>query len=236
MTERLTQLQPRAEPRVAVRPLLRNVYLWMTLGLLVTALSAYLTVNIPGLRNLLTHSLLVWGVFIVQLILVGVLAAAVTKLSMGAAVAIFLAYAASNGFTLSVILIYYDLGTIAVAFASAAALFAAMSIVGLFTQADLTKLGTYLFIGLIGLLFAMLINIFLRSSTFDLIISIVGVLIFTGLTAYDTQKIARLASDPKIQSEGSGLMGKLSILGALTLYLDFLNLFLYLLRLLGRRR
>jgi FtsH-binding integral membrane protein len=95
-------------------------------------------------------------------------------------------------------------------------------------------LGTYLIIGLVGIIIAIFINFFLRSNTFDFIISIVGVIIFTGLTAYDTQKIARLAADPRIQGEGSQLAGKLSILGALTLYLDFLNLFLFLLRIFGR--
>jgi hypothetical protein len=117
---------------------------------------------------------------------------------------------------------------------SAAALFAVMSIVGLTTKADLSKLGTYLIIGLFGIILAIFINFFFRSSAFDFIISIIGVIIFTGLTAYDTQKIARLAADPRIEGEGSQLAGKLSILGALTLYLDFLNLFLFLLRLFGR--
>ena len=100
-----------------------------------------------------------------------------------------------------------------------------MSLVGAFTKADLTKMGTYVFIALIGLLFAMLLNIFLRSSTFDLIISLVGVVIFSALTAYDTQKIVKMSSDPRIQGQGSELMNKLSIVGALSLYLDFLNLF-----------
>ncbi len=106
-----------------------------------------------------------------------------------------------------------------------------MSIVGLTTKADLSKVETCL---IIGLILAMLINVFLRSNTFDYIISIIGVIIFTGLTAYDTQKIARLAADPRIEGEGSQLAGKLSILGALSLYLDFLNLFLFLLGIFGR--
>src|SRR5438067_4537161 len=109
-----------------------------------------------------------------------------------------------------------------------------MSIVGLTTKADLTNLCTYVIISSIGIIIAMIINFFLRSNTFDFIISILGVIIFTGLTAYDTQKIARLAVDPRIQGDGSQLAGKLSILGALTLYLDFLNLFLFLLRIFGR--
>lgn len=236
MSQNAAQVQPYTTPRVETRPLLRNVYLLMTLGLLVTAAMAYVTVNSEPLRDLLSYPLVVWGVFIVQLILVGALSVAIFRLSTGAAAAIFLVYAASVGFTLSLLLLYYDIGTLTTAFVATAALFGAMSIVGMTTSVDLTKMGTYLFIGLIALLFAMLLNIFLRSSTFDLVISLIGVALFTALTAYDTQKIARLASDPRIQADGSALMGKLSVLGALTLYLDFLNLFLFLVRILGRSR
>lgn len=234
MYQNRSQAQLYATPRVDTRPLLRNVYALMTLGLLMTAVVAYLTATIPALRGLLSYPLVVFGMFIVQLILVGSLVVAVRKLSAGAATTIFFVYAAANGFTLSLIVLMYDLGTLTLAFVSTSALFGAMSIVGLTTRMDLTKWGTYLFMGLIGLLIAMLLNIFFRSSTFDLVISIIGVLLFTALTAYDTQKIVRMASDPKIQSGESGLMRKLSVLGALTLYLDFLNLFLFILRLMRR--
>ena len=149
---------------------------------------------------------------------------------------LFLGYAALTGFSLTGIVLYYDLGTLSVAFFTTAALFGVMSIVGAFTKADLTKMGTYLFIGLIGLLIAMLINIFIGSDTFDFMISILGVVIFTGLTARDTQKIVRMASDPSLQGDGSVLLARLSIISALTLYLDFLNLFLFLLRIFGRNR
>ena len=169
-----------------------------------------------------------------QLILVIALATAIWRLSFAVAALIFVVYAALTGFSLSGIVLYYNLGTLTQAFLSTAALFAVMSIVGITTKADLSKLGTYLIIGLVGIIIAIFINFFLRSNTFDFIISIVGVIIFTGLTAYDTQKIARLAADPRIQGESSQLAGKLSILGALTLYLDFLNLFLFLLRIFGR--
>jgi FtsH-binding integral membrane protein len=236
MNQNMAQPQYYATPRVDARPLLRNVYALMTLGLLVTAAVAYLTASWPPLYNLLSYPLVVFGAFILQLILVGALAVAVWKLSTGVATTIFFAYAALNGFTLSLIVMMYDLGTLTLAFISTSALFGAMTIVGLTTKMDLTKMGTYLFIGLIGLMIAMLINIFLRSSTFDLIVSVAGVLIFTGLTAYDTQKIVRMASDPRIQADGAGLLGRLSVLGALSLYLDFINLFLFILRLMGRRR
>ena len=204
----------------------------MTLGLLITAVVAFAIADYAP--HLLQNIVLVWGILIAQIILVIALATAVWRLSFGAAALIFVVYAALTGFSLSGIVLYYDLGTLTQAFLSATALFAVMSIVGLTTKADLTKLGTYLIIGLVGIIIAMFINFFLRSNTFDFIISIIGVIIFTGLTAYDTQKIARLAADPRIQGDGSQLAGKLSILGALTLYLDFLNLFLFLLRIFGR--
>jgi len=231
-----SQPQYYPQPRVDVRPLLRNVYALMTAGLLVTAGMAYFTTNSPFLLNLLSYPFLIFGVFILQLILVGSLAVAVWKLSTPVAAAIFFAYAALNGFTLSMLLLVYAPQTLTLAFVSTAALFGAMTVVGLTTKMDLSKWGTYLFMGLIGLLIAMLINIFFQSSTFNLIVSVAGVLLFTGLTAYDTQKILRMASDPRVQAGEAGLMGRLSVLGALTLYLDFINLFLFILRLMGRRR
>jgi len=227
--------QPRllAQPRVETRSLLRNVYLYMLLAMTVTAGASWFTLN-SGLVRSLNSPLLLFGVFVVQLILVGTLSFALPKLSPGAAFAIFFGYAALTGFTLSSIFLYYDVADLTMAFVSAAALFLTMSLVGMFTKADLTKLGTYLFIGLIGILIAMLINIFLRSSMMDLIISIIGVIIFTGLTAHDTQKLVNLSRDPRIQDSEGSLMTKLSIMGALALYLDFLNLFLFLLRIFGR--
>jgi len=236
MYHNTSQPQSYAMPRVDTRPLLRNVYALMTLGLLVTAGVAFLTTNVPALLNLLRYPFVILGVFIVQLLLVGSLAVAVWKLSTGVAMTIFFIYAAVNGFSLSLIFLMYDLGTVAMAFLSTAALFGAMTIVGLTTKMDLTKWGTFLFMGLIGLLIAMLVNIFFRSTVFDLIVSVAGVLLFTGLTAYDTQKILRMASDPRVQADGSALLGRLSVLGALTLYLDFLNMFLFIMRLMGRRR
>ncbi len=232
MRDNVAQPQVYSVPRVEVRPLLRSVYLWMTLGLLITAVVAFAIADYAP--HLLQNVLLVWGLLIAELILVIVLAAAIWRLSFGAAALLFVLYAGLTGITLSGIVLYYDLGTLTQAFLSAAALFAVMSIVGLTTKADLSKLGTYLIIGLFGIIIAMFINFFFRSSAFEFIISIIGVIIFTGLTAYDTQKIARLAADPRIEGEGSQLAGKLSILGALSLYLDFLNLFLFLLRIFGR--
>jgi FtsH-binding integral membrane protein len=195
MTEFAASQQPAgiAVPQVAIRPLLRNVYFWMTIGLALTALVAWTCANNDSLRDLWESFWIVFGVFIAQLVLVVVLATRIMQLSPTAATLIFLGYAALTGFSLTGIVLYYDLGTLTIAFITTASLFAVMSIVGAFTKADLTKMGTYLFIGLIGLLIAMLINIFLRSDTFDYIISAFGVVIFTGLAATDTQKIVRLA-------------------------------------------
>jgi FtsH-binding integral membrane protein len=222
-----------SQPRVETRSLLRNVYLYMLLAMTVTAGASWFTLS-SGLIKSLGSPWILFGIFIVQLILVGTLAFALPKLSVPVAFAIFFAYAAVTGFTLSSIFIYYDIADLTMAFASAGALFLVMSLVGVFTKADLTKLGTYLFIGLIGIIIAMVINIFLRSSMMDLIISIIGVIIFTGLTAHDTQKIVQMSRDPRIQGSEGSLLTKLSIMGALALYLDFLNLFLFLLRIFGR--
>lgn len=222
-------------PRVEIRPLLRNVYMWMTAGLVLTAAVAYLSANTNAIKDLWESPFIVFGAIIAQLILVVVLSTRIMSMAPAVATLIFLAYAALTGFTLTGIVLYYDVGTLSLAFVTTAALFGVMSIVGAFTKMDLTKLRTYLFIGLIGLLIAMLINIFVGSDTFDFAISIIGVVIFTGLTAADTQKIVRMASDPQLQGDDSALLTRLSIIGALTLYLDFLNLFLFLLRIFGRR-
>ena len=214
---------------------MQNVYLYMLLAMTMTAGASWFTLN-SGLVRSLSSPLLLFSIFMVQLILVGVLSFALHKLSVPAAFAIFFGYAALTGVTLSGIFLYYEVADLTLAFVSAAALFLTMTLVGMFTKADLTKLGTYLFIGLIGVIIALLINIFLRSSVMDLIVSIIGVVIFTGLTAYDTQKLTRMARDPRLQNSGEAVMTRLSILGALALYLDFLNLFLFLLRIFGRNR
>jgi uncharacterized protein len=228
----------RTEPfsGVAVRPLLRNVYLWMCAGLAVTTVSTYLTLNSRALLGLLLSPFWVWGIFFLQLILVATLAGAIRTLSARAAVVMFLAYSALTGFTLTLLVLHYGVGTLVPAFVTTAALFGAMTIVGTVTRIDLTRMGAYLLMALIGLIVAMIVNIFLQSAEFDLVISALGVLVFTALTAADTQKIQRMASDPTIATAGGDAMLRLSIVGALTLYLDFLNLFIFLVRIFGRRR
>lgn len=230
------EVAPAPRVGVDVQQVLQWVYLWMALGALVTAGVAFLTVQSTTLSGLLLGSpAVVIGAFIVELLLVFGLSAGMSRLSPAAASVMFFVYAAINGFTLSAIFFIYDIGSIVSAFAATAALFGAMSIVGFTTHIDLTRWGSFLFMGLIGVIIAMVVNMFLGIAALDMVISIAGVLIFTGLTAYDTQKIRRMATSVTAQGEGTIAM-KLSILGALTLYLDFINLFLFLLRLLGGRR
>lgn len=219
--------------RLDVQEIFRWVYLWMGFGLLVTAGVSVLTVSTPALLNLLFGPVL-WIAVIGELILVLALSAALPRLSPTAAAAMFTGYAALNGFTLAGIFLVYTGGTIASAFVATAAMFGAMTVVGFTTRMDLSRFGAFLMMAVIGLVVAMVLNIFLGSSALNMLISVIGVLVFTALTAYDTQKIKRMAASAEVQQGGSLAM-KLSIMGALTLYLDFVNLFLFLLRFLGSR-
>ena len=221
--------------RVEFNALMRQVYLWMATGLLVTTAVAVGTATIPSLQRLALNPAVLIIAIIAELALVIGLSFGLRRMSPGVAIAVFFVYAALNGFTLSIIFLAYDLGTIGAAFFTTAVLFGAMTVVGFTTKVDLSKYSTYFLMALIGLIIAGVVNIFLRSSAFDFVISIAGVLIFTALTAYDTQRIKQMSADPTIQADGS-LSMKLSIMGALRLYLDFINLFLFLLRLFGRRR
>lgn len=222
--------------RVEIQPLMRLVYMWMGFGLLVTAFAAFLTANTASLRNLLLETPLVFiGAIIVEFGLVIALSAGLRRMSANTAAILFFVYSAVNGFTLSIILMFYPVGSIVSAFVTAAALFGVMTVVGYTTQMDLTKYSTYFMMALVGLVIAMIVNMFVGSRPFDIVISMFGVVLFTALTAYDTQKIKRLAGDATIQTDGSLVM-KLGILGALTLYLDFINLFLFLLRLMSSSR
>jgi FtsH-binding integral membrane protein len=221
--------------RVEVRPLMRMVYMWMTLGLVISGVVAYYVSHSSVMDSLLASPGILFGAIIGELALVLVLSFALRRLSPTVAAVMFIAYALLNGLTLSLIFIVYNVGAINLAFFSAAGTFAAMTVLGYTTELDLSQYRTYFFMALIGLFVAMLVNFFLQSSGLDLIISMAGVLIFTALTAYDTQKIKRWAADPALTEDGNLAM-KISIIGALNLYLDFVNLFLFLLRLFGRRR
>jgi FtsH-binding integral membrane protein len=211
-----------------------QVYLLMTLGLVVTALVAAWVSTSPTLLRLIYAN--VWiplGLFVVQIILVVVLTAAITRLSTSAAVAIFLGYAALLGMTLSAIFLVYTDASIATTFFVTAGPFGAMSIFGFVTKRDLTKLGSLLLMLLIGLVLASVVNMFLNSETIYWIITYVGIAIFVGLIAYDTQKIKRMAASGFANGRQRG---SLVVMGALALYLDFINLFLMLLRIFGRSR
>ena len=218
-----------------IRPLLRLTYAWMLVGLLITSAVGFLTMQNITLRQLRGNTGIVVVAFIAELALVLGLSWALPRLSTTAAAIMFTIYAALNGFTLSVIALMYTGEVITSAFVTTALLFGALSLLAFMTNVDLTKMGGFLLMGLIGLLIAMVVNVFLRSDGVAFIINIIGVLIFTGLTAYDTQKIKNLAAAPELQGNPE-LMSKLSIRCALILYLDFINLFLFILRLMGRRR
>jgi len=221
--------------------IMRLVYTWMGLGLLATAGMAWLAATNTALAPLRDSSA-VWLITIVLLF------GSVIALSAGIrarwmtpnlAMMLFFGFALINGFSLSLTFQYFienEPDAIFSAFGTASAVFGAMSIYGYTTKADLTGWGTYLFAGLIGIVAAMVINWFVGSSALSLLISIGGVIVFTGLTAYDTQKIKKMSMNPELQSDGNMAL-KFSVLGALTLYLDFINLFLFLLRLFsgGRR-
>lgn len=212
----------------------QKVYLWMFLGLLLTAgVAYYLSLNAPLMASIFGNPLLFFGIIIIEFILVGSLAALVEKMPLNLAFLIYFLYAALNGVTFSAIFLLYTMGSIVNAFLVTAGMFGFMSIYGYFTKTDLTKVGQIAFMGLIGIIIASIINIFMKSSGFDFLISIIGVIIFTALTAYDTQKIKEINI---IGNEGTEEDYKESIRGALALYLDFINLFLMIIRLMGKRR
>ena len=225
----------RQDAASAVSVYMRKVYFWMTCGLALTTLVAWSVANSPAaLEFILGNSIIMIGLIIAQLGIVIALSAAVHKMAAGTATGIFLLYSALTGVLFSSIFVVYPIASISNAFLTTTGMFLAMSAYGTVTRRDLTGLGSFLFMGLIGLVIAMLVNIFLKSSMMDLVISCVGVLVFTGLTAYDTQKLRRFGEAAPLDDGTAVQRG--AILGALTLYLDFINLFLMLLRLFGSNR
>ncbi len=211
---------------------MRNVYGWMTMGLLVTAAMALAVSNSINLAEL-PQSIFMLAIFAQLGIVIG-LSWAINRISATTAGMLFFIYAAVTGFTFSIFFLVFSLGSIAAAFLSTAGVFGAMTIYGLTTKTDLTKYSSYFMMGLFGLIIASIVNIFLGSSMVDFIISIAGVLIFTGLTAWDTQRIAAMAATRKMKVDSDDTL-KFSIMAALTLYLDFINLFIFMLRLFGGR-
>ena len=215
--------------------LMRNVYIWMTCGLAMTALTAMIVGRNENWVYTLATSGMYWGLLIAEVVLVIFLSARINKLSFATAGLMFAAYAILNGVTMSIIMLAYTAESIAQAFFVTAGTFGGMSLVGFFIKKDLSAMGRTLMMALIGLIIATIVNIFWQNSMMAFILNYAGVIIFVALTAYDTQKIKVMLQ----QAQHAGLndqTNKLALMGSLTLYLDFINLFLYILRLFGNRK
>ena len=213
--------------------LMRKVYVWMTLALVITGFTAYGVATSAGVLQLIFgNQILFWGMIFAELALVIGVSAAINRLSLTTATLMFILYSVINGALFSSIFLIYTASSIATVFFITAGTFGVMALIGYTTKTDLTSIGKYLFMALIGLIIATLVNMFIKSEGFTYILSYIGVLIFVGLTAYDSQKIKQMLLQAPDAGEGAQ---KLALLGALTLYLDFINLFIYLLRIFGRR-
>lgn len=210
----------------------QKIYSWMFWGLVLSAIMAVLVSSSTIATAIVYNPIVFFLLIIIELAFVFILSGRIGKIQTSTAVSLFIIYAILNGATLSVIFLAYNLGTISLAFFVTAGMFGVISLYGMTTKSDLSNIGPILFMGLIGLIIALVINLFFQSSLADLILAWIGVAIFTGLMAYDTWKIkhGRFA-----WVKQAGNIEKASILGALQLYLDFVNLFLSILRILGRR-
>ena len=218
---------------LSVPALMRKVYVWMTLALVITGFTAYGVATSPGiLQMIFANQIVFWGLIIAEFALVIGLSAAINRLSLTTATLMFVLYSVINGATLSCIFLLYTMSSIASVFFITAATFGVMSLIGIVTKTDLSGMGKMLLMALIGLVIATVVNMFMKSSGLAMIINYIGVLVFVGLTAYDTQKIKQMLYMAPSDESGQ----KLALLGALSLYLDFVNLFLYLLRILGSRK
>lgn len=222
------------ESSLAFPVLMRKVYLWMSLALVITGFTAFYVATSESLLTLIYGNKIVfWVVALAPLALVFVLSAGIQKLSLTAATLVFVLYSVLMGASLSSIFLTYSTGSIAQTFFVSAATFGTMAFYGYVTKKDLTSWGRLLFMALLGLIIALVVNIFLGSSLLEIGISCFGVIVFVGLTAYDSQNIKNMLLQAPDASES---MQKIALMGALTLYLDFINLFLYLLRLFGNSR
>ena len=214
--------------------LMRKVFVWMTLALAITGLTAYGVATSPTILSLIFSSKVTFfGLIIAEFALVFAISGAINRLSLSTATLLFILYSVINGATLSSIFFAFSVATIGKVFFITAGTFGAMALVGYTTKTDLTSMGKLLFMALLGIIIASVVNIFVASSGLDLILSYVGVLVFVGLTAYDTQKIKQMCQAAPDAGESAQ---KLALIGALSLYLDFINLFLYLLRIFGNNR
>jgi FtsH-binding integral membrane protein len=210
---------------------LSKVYGWMFVGLLITAVTAFAVASSPGLiETFIVNRLVFWVLIIAQLGLVFYLSARVEHMSPATAALLFIVYSGLTGVTSSVILLVYTGGSIAQTFIIAASMFGAMAFFGTVTKRSLAGVGQFFFMGLIGLVIALVVNIFMQSQALQFVISVIGVLVFTGLTAWDAQRLKQMAV-----ALPDGRTGAFAVVGALSLYLDFINLFFFLLHLTGRR-
>lgn len=222
------------EASAAFPALMQKTYLWMAMALAITGLTAYVVATNPTSMGLMfQYPNAIWLFFIAEIGLVIALSAAIEKLSLPVATLLFVVYAVLNGVTFSTLFYVYTMGSLASTFFITAGTFGVMSAVGFFIKKDLSAMGKFLLMALIGIIIATVVNVFLGSQGLDLIVTYLGVLIFVGLTAYDTQKIKNMFL---MAPDASAHTQKYAVLAALTLYLDFINLFLYLLRLFGNRK
>ncbi len=226
----------KAQVQVRVNSFVRSVYNWMAVGLAITGVVAYGVANSPGVTEVIFGSQLIFfGLIIAQLAMVYMISARIQRMQASTATMLFIVYSALNGATLSSIFLAYTQSAITSTFFICAATFTACSVYGWTTRRDLTTMGGFLTMGLIGIVIASVVNMFFQSGAVSTIVSYVGVLVFVGLTAYDTQEIKNMALSQPADID-AGAVRKGAILGALKLYLDFINLFLMLLRIFGGRR
>jgi FtsH-binding integral membrane protein len=226
----------KAQVQVRVNSFVRSVYNWMAIGLAITGVVAYGVANSPGVTEVIFGSQLIFfGLIIAQLAMVYMISARIQRMQASTATMLFIVYSALNGATLSSIFLAYTQSAITSTFFICAATFTACSVYGWTTRRDLTTMGGFLTMGLIGIVIASVVNMFFQSGAVSTIVSYVGVLVFVGLTAYDTQEIKNMALSQPADID-AGAVRKGAILGALKLYLDFINLFLMLLRIFGGRR
>ena len=234
-----TLSEPRPVEVSVARTFMTNVFMWMFMALGVTALTSYYFASDPALMQLLRNSatggmtILGWIVMLSPIGFVLLMSLGFQKLSAMTLTLLFAIYAILMGASLSFILLIYTGASVAVTFGITSAMFGIMAVAGYTTKIDLTRFGSIMMMGLVGIIIASVVNMFMQSSTMDYIISFIGVLVFTGLIAYDVQKLKRIAGNI---TTADGSYRKYVIMGALTLYLDFINLFLFLLRFLGDRR
>jgi len=225
----------RTQAQLQVNTFIRSVYNWMAIGLGITGLVAFYVSNSEAMLQLIFGNQMVFfGLIIGELALVFTISARVQKMKASTATGMFVLYAALNGATLSSIFLIYTRSSITSVFFICAATFVACSIYGMVTKRDLTSMGQFMFMGLIGIIIASVANFFFRSSGISMIISYIGVLVFVGLTAYDTQKLKTMALTQPADLD-AGVARKGAIIGALTLYLDFINMFIFMLHIFGSR-